>query len=110
MPSLDPPVPIRASFQAAFTLGLVEFDKPLVLGDFDPANWRLRWMNQDRPVTSARVLVGSPTVVTIRTTGVAGDIGPDTIDYTPPPADIISNTARQIPAPGFINFPLVTGP
>lgn len=105
MPSLDPPVPILA--QDIVFAAQVTFNHPLLLGALDPTNWSVRFGNERFAMTTATVGVGDPTQVqlTYDLPGVP-DVGADIVDYTPPPADVISNTARQIPAPGFLDFAL----
>lgn len=103
---LDPPVPQSAFFNLGFTFGNVEFQHPLIPGSLDPANWFVRWLNRSRFVDAALVAPGNPLAVAFTTSGSGVDVGPDVVSYSPPPFDVISATARAVPAPAFSDFPL----
>lgn len=86
---------------------IVTFNHPLLPGGLDAANWSVRSGNLRFTIATAFVPAFTPTVVDLMyVLPGAADPGPDVVDYTPPPSDVISDTARQIPAPGFLNFPL----
>lgn len=105
MPLLDPPVPIFA--QDIINAATVTFNHPLIVGPLDPANWSARFGGLRFAMATAGVGIGDPTQVqlTYVLPGVP-DPGFAVVDYTPPPSDVISDTARQIPAAGFLNYPL----
>ncbi len=105
MAQLDPPVPILAAdivFQAQVT-----FNHPLIQGALDHDNWSVRFGDERFAISNASVGAFPPTdiILSYDMPGVP-DVGPDVVDFTPPPSDVISDTARQIPAPGFLNFPM----
>jgi hypothetical protein len=56
-----------------------------------------------RTVTNVSIL--GPQVVLL-TMAAAGDPGPDVVSYSPPPFDIISDTAKPTAAPAFADFPV----
>ena len=66
----------------------------------------MRWSNNSRPIISGNALPGTPTVVRLQFGGVVPDAGPDVVSFAPPPFDVLSDTAKSIPAPAFTDFPL----
>lgn len=105
MPRLDPPVPVSAVDIIFETL--ITFNHPLIPGSLDPTNWSVRVNNQRHGITIAGVPAFTPTIVDIRhEPGFIPDPGPNAVFYTPPPFDVISDTAKQIPAAAFAEFPV----
>ena len=83
----------------------ITFSHPLVdVPAINLDNWFVRETNLDKTVTAASVVGG---VVELTLGSVAADVGPDVVSFTPPPSDVLSDTTKQIPAPGFTDFPLV---
>ena len=104
-PSLDPPLPTGAVFTAPFGPVTVTFSHPLVNSPaIDPTNWFVRETNLDKSVSAAAVVGG---VVVLTLAGVTPDMGPPVVSFTPPPFDVLSDTAVQVPAAAFSDFPLV---
>ena len=103
MPSLDPPVPVSATFNPGPNTVFIVFDKPLVAGAIDVNPWFVRWMNTLRLVVNA--LIFDSTVVLVTTTPFA-DLGPDVVSFNPPPFDVVSDFGF-VEAPAFNDFPLV---
>lgn len=104
MGSLDAPVPIDALWKPGPKNATVTFSHRIVEGALDPLNWFVRFDGLRRDILT--VTVALPGTVVIRTTFTAIDAGPDIVSYSPPPLDVISNTARRIPAAAFADFPL----
>ncbi len=105
MGSLDPPVPVSAE-DIVFAASVV-FNHPLKDGLLDKTNWSVRFGDERFTMSDANVSEFVPNQVNLSyDLPGAPDVGPDVVSYTPPPSDVISDTARQIPAPGFLNFPM----
>ena len=101
---LDPPVPLNADWADPFVTAIVTFSHPLLpVAPGDNDNWFVRRLNTQRPVTFVTILGNQ---VTLLTAGAIANPGDDVISYSPPPFEVVSNTARQIPAPAFADFPL----
>lgn len=83
------------------------FSHPLITGPVDRDNYSVRYNNQRFTIADAGVGPFPPTVLILLWSfpGVP-DAGPDVVDFSPPPFDLISDTARQIPAPGFTDYPI----
>lgn len=103
MASLDPPVPIKATFSVGLRQAVITFNHPLLDVPLDPANWSVRDMDLDQPVQTAAVVL--PNVVRLVTLGVGPDPGLDGVSFAPPPFDVVSDTAKPTPAPAFTDFP-----
>lgn len=102
---LDPPVPVSATHALPLDPVVVTFSHPLVdAASIDVTNWFVRENNLDMTVTIAKIVAG---VVELTLGSVVADIGPDVVSFTPPPSDVLSDTTRQVAAPGFADFPLV---
>lgn len=102
MPQLDAPIPIGAidTFGTIF----ITFNHPILNLPMTPAPWFVRSGNVIRTVNTVSQFAIRE--VRLLTTPGAADPGPDIVSYTPPPADVISDTARQIAAPPFLAFPI----
>lgn len=89
-----------------FSTFAVTFQHPLRTGPLNIANWKLRWLNQDYPILTASVQPGDA----FRVTGTFGlnvpDPGPTGISYSPPPFDVVSDTARPTTADAFLDYPI----
>ncbi len=101
---LDPPIPTAAVWSGFFFTAAVQFNHQLqTVVSADRANWFVRKTNLARPVVSVGI---SGTQVTVLTSGSITDIGPDVVSFSPPPFDVVSDTAKPTPAPAFADFPL----
>ena len=102
MPVLDPPVPTLATE----FLGNVEvtFSHNLVPGLIDPTSWSGRFTDRLFTVDSA-VVTAAGVALTNMLLGAANP-GPDVVSWSPPPFDLLSDTARQVPAAAFADFPI----
>lgn len=101
-PQLDPPLPILATED--FGSVTVTFCHNLVPGVIDPTNWSGRFAA--RLFTAGSAVVTFAGVALINLVLGAADPGPDVVTFAPPPFDLLSDTARQIPAPAFTDFPI----
>ncbi len=101
---LDPPVPVSAVFNLPFMQLTVAFSHPVRFHTPNAtASWFLRAGNLRWTIASVSV---GPLVVLIAVTPGVGDPGPNVCSYSPPPVDVVSDTARPIPAPAFSDFPV----
>lgn len=100
---LDPPVPILATWVAFPPKVVVTFNHLLVPAALDPGTWTIRHADQNFVVQAAAALTNEVTLT--HAPGLA-DLGPDVVNYTPPPYDVIS-LGGLVPAGAFLNFPLV---
>lgn len=82
------------------------FDRFLEDGALDPFNWQIRETAQLR--TGAHPCTAAGKVVTCEMAAGILNLGPDIVNYSPPPFDVRSR--HDLPAAGFINFPLVVLP
>lgn len=103
-PVLDPPVPIDASWEPLTPATLVTFSHSIRPDSLDTGNWFVRFANQSYPVTGAIVIAGK---VQLTFAAPIIDLGPNVVSYSPPPFDVISNTAKPVPAGAFTDYPLV---
>jgi hypothetical protein len=81
----------------------VSFNHPLVPDPvLDPTNWSVTILNVLRTVDSAIALAGNVTLF------LGMPIGPnmvsDRVSFSPPPFDVLSDTARSVAAPAFTDF------
>lgn len=97
-----PPFPIAATLSTTTGLWTVTFDKALQPGVLDFTNWFFRAANTawlgDFATAAGAVVAGTATQ------GLE-DLGPDVVNFTPPPFDVLSLTG--LPAVAFADFPLV---
>lgn len=84
----------------------VTFDRPLVPGILDPANWSVRFANNRRSADAAEVLVGSPTIArsSYPISGIP-EIGDNVCDYLAAPPDVVGDPDLT-PAGAFVGFPV----
>lgn len=102
--ALDRPIPILAT--GTPTDATITFDRPLVTGPLDPANWRISRNNQVFTMASADVVPARPANVKLIYNFPPTNLpGPDTVGYSPPPFDVLS-AVGQVPAAAFSGFPL----
>lgn len=80
----------------------VVFDRFLVDGPLDHLNWSVREFFSRRAGTPGAFALGK--LVTCPMGIPVPTIGPDTVDYLPPPFDVRSR--HELPAAGFLDFPL----
>ncbi|KKM68217.1 hypothetical protein LCGC14_1463120 [marine sediment metagenome] len=104
MPVLDPPVPLSAVFAAGPSTLTLTFSHPLVGPQAgDPGNWFIRFDNFERIVTGVAINPGN----VVLDTAMGGILfGDDAVSYSPPPFNIISDTAKPTRAPAFAEFPV----
>jgi hypothetical protein len=104
LPKLDAPAPVSAVFSVPFGQLDVTFSHPIRFhAPNDVANWFVRIGNQSKTIGGISV---GPAIVSIQLSPGAGDPGPNVVSYSPPPADVVSNTTKPIPAPAFADFPI----
>lgn len=84
---------------------IVSFSHNILDTALQRANWFVRRTNVLRAVDAATVQPGGD--VRLQTSVGAADTGPDVVSYSPPPFDVVSDTAVQVPAEAFADFPLV---
>lgn len=105
-----PPVPVSATVSAGTNVVVCTFDKPLQAGALDSLNWlidsnhfgsQLLWLPMSPPIASGLT-------VTWPATPAGTGLGPNTIQYVPPPFDVIG--LNLLPAAGFTGFPLTVIP
>ena len=97
-----PPIPIAATLELLSGDWSVTFNRPLQPGSLDSGNWTFRASGQ-LFITPTATAAG-PVVSGTATAGLP-DLGPDVVNYAPPPFDVISVTG--LPAAAFLDFPLV---
>lgn len=106
-PLLDPPIPLAAVWAVGTMTARVTFNHPLVPSPaLNTDNWFLRFNNFSLNIVLVRIVAGTPTVVRLTVSGQAINAGPDIVSFFPPPFDVVSNTAVQVAAPAFTDFPL----
>lgn len=97
-------MPLTAVWSDAFSTATLTFSHPLVpLAGGDVGNWFVRERGDQRPVTMVTINPGN---IVLLTAGAIANPGDDVVSYSPPPFDVVSDTARQIPAAAFTDFPL----
>ena len=101
MLSSDGPVPLSATIDLATGVWSCTFDQALQPGPVDIGNWSIRRTNQLQVITTA---VASGNVVAGATTTGMLSIGPDVINWSPPPFDVVN--AIDQPSFAFAGFPL----
>lgn len=102
----SPPLPIGATFSIATTTLRVTFDRPLQPAVLHPGNWRIRETNQVHTGLAPCTAAGS--LVTCGMSAGIANLGPDIVDYLPPPFDVLS--VPGVAAAGFTDFPLTLLP
>jgi len=101
---LNPPVPVKATDIALACQ--IDFDRPLVPGVLNLANWSVRHSNTRYAMFDAGVGPFQPESVVIHyiPPGVP-DPGPDVVTYSPPPFDVVGDP-DLVPAAAFTDFPI----
>ncbi len=101
---LDPPLPLSAVFNPPLGPVTVTFSHPILSNPaLDPSNWFVRRSNNSFTFSLLKAVGG---VVELTTLSPTINPGPDVVSYSPPPFDVLSDTARAVPAPAFADFPL----
>lgn len=96
------PTPVSAAFNVAGLTWSVTFNQPLPAGPLNVGNWTMRATNDDYNAVTA---VAAGNVVSGTAVLLLPGIGPDEINYAPPPFDVTS--LLGLPADAFAGFPLV---
>jgi hypothetical protein len=68
----------------------------------DKTNWTAVWSNRLRSCTSATTI--APDKVNAVFADAGGTLGPDEINYAPPPFDVMATDL--VPVAAFSNFPI----
>jgi len=102
----SPPAPVTATFFTAASVLQVVFDRFLKDGPLDHGNWRIN-ENALRHL-GAFPCTAAGKVVTCRMAAGVPFPAVDSADYLPPPFDVRSR--HDLPAAGFLGFPLVVAP
>ena len=84
----------------------ITFDRNLIVGPLDPSNWTGVLTLQNFIATAATVFAPNPNIVQLVIMLVGPNFGTNFVNYAATPADVISNTAKPIPADPFVNFPI----
>lgn len=104
--SLPEPVPVSAVAARAAGTWAVTFDRPLTAGALNAANWLIT-----KPAGGGTVVAtgasASGSVVSGTWVGGIGAPGTGSIEYAPPPFDVLSASGQ--PALAFSGFPLTVG-
>ena len=102
MTSVPPPVPTSASYTISINTIAVGFDVPLNAEPITGNTVTFRVNNIRRRGTAMNAL---GMIVSGNSVVVGADVGPDVVDYAPPPFDIREATVLR-PAVAFADFPL----
>jgi len=100
----DPPLPVLAEVYTAERIVVVTYDRPLQPNPaLDPGNWSVR-ISPYRRTTIAAYCDATYVAVQYKTGGTL-QVGPDVVDYSPPPYDLVSPAGA--PAESFEDYPVV---
>lgn len=77
----------------------VTFDRQLLAGPLDPANWQV-WLDDNRRMFGQAIAIANRVDLTLPFVGIA-DLAPDRVRYTPPPFDVVAATPPHPPTVAF---------
>jgi len=101
-----PPQPVSAEFFVLTSVLRVTFDKPIAPSSPDPGNWFVRVDDLAPQVTNASA---GQDAVTLTLGTPAMDPGESTVNYSPPPFDVVGTNGLPVQAfSGLV--PTVIGP
>lgn len=95
-PPCPAPVPTGAFWNPGPPAVEVHFDRNLTANPaLDPGNWFVRWNNNQQEVLAASAL---DSVVTLTLDAQAPNAGPDVVNYSPPPFDVLADCGTPVAA------------
>lgn len=87
---------------------ILDFDRPLLPGGLNTGNWTVRHGGFRYTCTGAIAAAPGSHQVSAGFTAGAPDPGATSVDYAPPPPDLMATTT--VPAAAFAAFPLTPLP